>query len=93
MTCQQTVSRFLALVDKVVAGATARSENDLSANFADCLKALGLSIVVDTTLASGGRKRPDILGYVECEDADLVLPAEIVIESKKPDELCGCPLA
>jgi hypothetical protein len=87
MTFEEAVSRFLALVVKVHTGKTARSENDLSANFADCLKALDLSTVLDTSVSSGGRKRPDILGYVRQEDADLVLPAEIVIESKRPDEL------
>ncbi|WP_353061944.1 N-6 DNA methylase [Tunturibacter psychrotolerans] len=87
MTFDSAVTRFLALVKKVEAATTARSENDLSANLASCLQALGLSTVLDTSSPGGMRKRPDILGYVRSEDADLVLPAEIVIESKKPNEL------
>lgn len=87
MNFTDAVRRFLALVAKVEAGATARSENDLSANLATCLQALSLSTVLDTSISNGGRKRPDVLGYVSPEEADLVLPAEIVIESKKPQEL------
>jgi hypothetical protein len=87
MKINEAVTRFVALVKKVEAGTTARSENDLSANFAGCLQALGLSTVLDTRGSSGTRKRRDVLGYVRSEDADLVLPAEIVIESKKPNEL------
>jgi N-6 DNA Methylase len=89
MKITDSVPRFLALVEKIEAGTTARSENDLSAKFADCLQGLGLSTVLDTSVSNGGRKRPDILGYVQSEDADLVLPAEIVIESKKPNEVSG----
>jgi hypothetical protein len=87
MKFEAAVTRFLALVKKVGAGTTARSENDLSANLANCLLALGLATVLDTKGSSGTRKRPDILGYVRSEEADLVLPAEIVIESKKPNEI------
>ena len=87
MEINNAVTRFVALVKKVEAGTTARSENDLSSNLATCLQALDLSTVLDTRGSYGTRKRPDILGYVRSEDADLVLPAEIVIESKKPQEL------
>jgi hypothetical protein len=48
-----------------------------------------LATVIDTSISTAGRKRPDVLAYVSNEDADLVLPAEIVIESKKPAELQG----
>jgi len=89
MKFSDAVQLFLTLVEKVEAGATARSENDLSANLANCLQALGLSTVLDTSVSTGDRKRPDILAYVRSEDADLVLPAEIVIESKKPQELAA----
>jgi len=87
MKFNTAVSRFLALVDKVEAGTTARSENDLSATFANCLLGLDLATVLDTSGSAGTRRRPDILGYARAEDADLVLPAEIVVESKKPHEL------
>jgi hypothetical protein len=87
MKFSDATKRFLTLAEKVEARATPRSENDLSANFANCLQALGLSTVLDTRITNGGRKRPDVLAYVSSEDADLVLPAEIVIESKKPEEL------
>src|SRR5205085_4187239 len=33
------------------------------------------------------RKRPDILAYVSEREADLVLDAEIIIESKMPEEI------
>jgi N-6 DNA Methylase len=87
MTYADSVRKFLSLVRKIETGATARSENDLSANFATCLDALGLFRVLDTSISLGTRKRPDILAYTHQEDADLVLAAEIVIESKKPREL------
>jgi type I restriction-modification system DNA methylase subunit len=86
MSFAQASKRFITLVQKVHSGATARSENDLSSNLAAVLAGLGLSTVVDTGV-SGGRKRPDVLGYALSDDADLVLPAEIVIESKKPHEV------
>ena len=91
MTFNDAAGRFLTLVAKVESGATARSENDLSANFASCLQALGLSTVLDTSVATAARRRPDVLGYVSAEAADLVLPAEIVVESKKPQELAAYP--
>jgi hypothetical protein len=82
----QPMAEFLRLVERVAAGTTARSENDLSAKLAEVLSAIGLSPVIDTAVA-GGRKRPDILGYVSVEDADAANPAELVIESKKPPEV------
>ena len=81
--------QFLALVQRVHAGTTARSENDLSSKLAGVFNTLGLHSVIDTRVSSGGRKRPDILAYVSEQDADLVLPAEVVIESKKPNEVEG----
>ena len=78
---------FLTLVQRVHAGTTARSENDLSSRLASVLRELDLHTVIDTRVSTAGRKRPDILAYVSEEDADLVLPAEIVIESKQPDEV------
>jgi hypothetical protein len=83
MTFPQVVARFVSLVEKVAAGTTARSENDLSSNLAAVLKSLGLSTVIDTGVTSAGRKRPDILAYVSEEEADLVLPAEVVFGSSE----------
>jgi hypothetical protein len=79
--------RFLGLVEKISQGVTARSENDLSSNLAAVLSSFGLHAVVDSSVAASGRKRPDILGYISSDDADLVLPADVVIEAKKPQEL------
>jgi hypothetical protein len=87
MTRPDSFNQFAALVQRVYAGTTARSENDLSSKFTSVLKELDLHTVIDTRVSTGGRKRPDILAYVSEEDAHLVLPAEIVIESKKPDEV------
>ncbi|HWS86804.1 MAG TPA: N-6 DNA methylase [Pyrinomonadaceae bacterium] len=87
MSRPDSFNQFLALVQRVYAGTTARSENDLSSRFTSVLKELDLHTVIDTRVSTGGRKRPDILAYVSEEDADLVLPAEVVIESKKPDEV------
>jgi hypothetical protein len=87
MSFPQAVACFANLVEKVAAGTTARSENDLSSNLAAVMKSLGLWTVIDTRVTSGGRKRPDILAYVSEEDSDLVLPAEVVVESKRPDEV------
>jgi hypothetical protein len=79
------LKEFLRLVKLVSEGGTGRSENDLSSRLAAALSELGLSTVVDTSVAL--QKRPDILGYVHSIDADLVLPAEIVIEAKRPEEV------
>ncbi|MGD0910222.1 MAG: N-6 DNA methylase, partial [Candidatus Acidiferrales bacterium] len=87
MSFIQAVARFTSLVEKVAMGTTARSENDLSSNLAALLKSLGLATVIDTSVTATGRKRPDILAYVSPEDADLVLPAEIVFEAKRPEEV------
>ncbi|KAL8931213.1 MAG: hypothetical protein Q9211_007139 [Gyalolechia sp. 1 TL-2023] len=81
--------RFLTLVLKVHSGKTARSENDLSSKLSDVFKELELHTVIDTSVSTGGRKRPDILAYTSEQEADLVLPAEVVIESKKPAEVEG----
>lgn len=87
MTRVDPFTQFLTLVQRVHAGTTARSENDLSSRFTSILRELDLHTVIDTRVSTGGGKRPDILAYVSEEDADLVLPAEIVIESKRPDEV------
>jgi N-6 DNA Methylase len=81
--------QFLNLVRRVFEGRTGRSENDLSARLSRIFEGIGLHTVVDTRVSSGGRKRPDILAYVSEQDAHLVLPAEVVIEAKKPDEVAG----
>jgi hypothetical protein len=86
MSFVQAVARFTSLAEKVAGGTTARSENDLSSNLSALLKSIGLATVIDTSVSATGRKRPDILAYVSPEDADLVLPAEIVFEAKKPEE-------
>ncbi len=88
---QSAKAKFLELVSKIALGKTARSENDLSANLAAYIGSLNLHTVVDTSSGSGGRKRPDIRAYLSAENADLVLPAEIVIESKKPQEVKEFP--
>jgi hypothetical protein len=79
--------QFFSLVRRVFDGTTARSENDLSSKLSFLLRSLGLHTVVDTRVTTAGRKRSDVLAYASEEDADLVLPAEIVIESKMPDEV------
>src|SRR6185437_1015924 len=83
--------KFLDLVAKVESGKTGRSENDLSSNLAAYFESLKLHPVVDTAGGFGGRKRPDIRAYVSLTNADLVLPAEVVVESKKPTEVKGYP--
>src|ERR1700691_2912346 len=83
--------KFLDLVEKVAAGKTLRSENDLSSNLANYFQTLGLRTVVDTAGGAGRRKRPDVRGYVSAINADLVLPAEIVVEAKKPTEVNSFP--
>ncbi len=87
-TLPKARDRFLTLVRAVECGTTARSENELSRRFADVLEGLGLATVVDTGQA-GSRKRPDILAYCDPVDADLVLHADVVVESKTPDEVKG----
>jgi hypothetical protein len=87
MSFAEALVRYTTLVEKVAAGTTARSENDLSSNLAAVLKTIGLETVIDTSVAATGRKRPDILAYISTDDADLVLPAEVVIEAKKPEEV------
>jgi len=89
LTEQTKVDGFLSLVRRVRAGSTPRSENDLSSRLAGVFEELGLHTVVDTSVASGSRKRPDVLAYSSLEDADLVSPAEVVVEAKKPEEVEG----
>lgn len=86
---QTKVDRFLSLVRRVHAGSTPRSENDLSSRLAGVFEEFGLYAVVDTSVSSGSRKRPDVLAYSSEEDADLVSPAEVVVEAKKPEEIEG----
>jgi hypothetical protein len=87
MAFKGETKKFLDLVAKVHAGTTGRSENDLTSYLAKYLQSLGLHTVIDTGGLNRGRKRPDLRAYVDETSADLVLPAEIVIESKKPAEL------
>jgi hypothetical protein len=87
MSKQTALQQFLSLVQQVRAGRSSRSENDISSKLALVLSDLGLHTVIDTSVSSGGRKRPDILAYASKPDADLVLAAELVIESKKPKEV------
>lgn len=87
MDLDDNFRRYRKLVQKVASGQTARSENDLSSRLTRVFESLSLNTVVDTGAPTGGRKRPDILAFTSRDDADLVLPAEVVIESKKPDEL------
>jgi hypothetical protein len=89
MSLSTAATTYITLAKKVASGSTARGENDLSSNLAAVFGSLGLFTVIDTSVAKSGRKRPDILGYVSSDDADLVLPADFVIESKKPTELSG----
>lgn len=91
MPKESPLNRFLKLVERVNAGTTARSENDLSSQFARVLDDLGLYTVIDTRVTSGRGKRPDILGYTSEQNANLVLAAELVIEAKKPEEVTSFP--
>jgi len=86
MPPETAFAKFVALIAAIEAGQTARSENDLSARLATALERdIGLKTVVDSAQRPNSR-RPDILAYRGELDADLVLPAEIVIEAKKPSE-------
>ncbi len=88
MSKSNSFDQFFALVQRVYARTTARCENDLSSKLSSVLKELDLHTVIDSTGSTvGGNKRPDILGYIDEGDADLVLPAELVIECKKPEEV------
>lgn len=78
---------FLALVGRLSSEEINRSENDLSARLSRALEALGLHTVVDTGGGANRRPRPDILCYVELSDADLVVAADALVESKRPAEL------
>ncbi len=89
MAEQTKVERFLTLVRRVHAGSTPRSENDLSSRLAGVFEEFGLHPVVDTSVSSGSRKRPDVLAYSSPEEADLVSPAEVVVEAKRPEEVEG----
>lgn len=80
--------RFFDVTRKLDRNVTARSENDLSRHLVEVLEegTIGLHTSFDST-AKGSRKRPDILAYRERLDADLVLQADVVLESKLPSEL------
>jgi hypothetical protein len=80
---------FLALIGRLSSEEINRSENDLSSRLSRALEALGLHTVVDTGGGANRRPRPDILCYVELSDADLVVAADALVESKKPAELIG----
>ena len=88
---QVVIDQFLNLVRRVYEGSTARSEDDLTARMSRVFEGIGLHTVVNTRVSSGSRIRPDVLGYVSEQDAHLVLPAELVVESKKPEEIEGFP--
>lgn len=45
--------------------------------------------LIETSGETSRTKRPDLSIYVELASADLGLAAEIVVESKKPNELQG----
>jgi hypothetical protein len=90
MPKNSALDQFLNLVASVNSKATARSEADLSTRLANALESLDLHTVVDTGQAGG--KRPDILCYTTALDADLVMPAEVVIEGKRPSEVVGTSL-
>ena len=66
-----------------------RSEADLTRPFLAMLEVLGLHAVLDTGQHTSRRKRPDILAYVNRDDADLAYPAQVVGEVKPPDEIRG----
>jgi hypothetical protein len=83
------LQRYLALVAAINGGGSARSELDLCRHLAEVLEGIGLATVVDTSQATGTRKRPDILGYTDRREADIILPAEVVVETKKPQEIAG----
>ncbi len=78
MSLANAIDQYADLVGKVYRGATARNENDLSANLAAMLQAIGLSTVIDTGVSSTGRNRSDIPGYVKADAADL---ADAIINS------------
>lgn len=80
--------RFIDLVKAINTGKVERSENDLTRHLANVLEAHGLFCAVDTS-PQATRKRPDILGYRERLDADLALPAELIVEAKRPEEVAG----
>lgn len=76
---------FLHRLDKLRSGASG-SENELSRRLADVFEERGLVTVVDTS-PRGTRKRPDILAYASPVDAELLLHADIAVESKLPSDL------
>lgn len=80
---------YLELVRRLGAGGINRSENDLSSNLKSALTSFGLHGVVDTGSGSNRFKRPDIALYVDRDAADVAAAADVVVESKKPDELAG----
>lgn len=80
------LERFFELVRTINRGTSRCSEMELASRFKEVLETLGLHAVLDTS-AHGTRKRPDILAYCSRVDADLILPAEVVVEAKKPEEV------
>jgi hypothetical protein len=78
---------YLGLVDRLSSGEINRSENDLSSNLKDALASFGLHGVIDTGSGSNRSKRPDIALYVDLAAADVSSSADVIIESKKPEEV------
>lgn len=84
---EQVFSKYHSLVARMNAGELERSENDLTRPFLNILEAIGLHAVFDSSQRTSRHKRPDILAYLDPTNADLVYPAEIVGETKKPAEI------
>jgi hypothetical protein len=78
---------YLALVKRLTAADINRSENDLSANLKNALSEYGLFGVIDTAAGLSRRKRPDIAFYLTLDAADVGAAADVVVESKKPEEI------
>jgi methylase of polypeptide subunit release factors len=78
---------YLGLVGRLSSGEINRSENDLSSNLKDALASFGLHGVIDTGSGSNRIKRPDIALYVDLAAADVSSSADVILESKKPEEV------
>lgn len=84
-------AEYLALVGRLGVGGINRSENDLSSNLKNALASFGLYGVVDTGSGSERTRRPDIALYIDLAAADVGSAADVVIESKKPQEIAAFP--
>jgi len=85
---RKPVATLLSLIKRINDGHRPRGENELSRRLADVVEALHITTTVDTS-PRGTKKRPDILGYRSKRDANLGLHADVVVESKLPNELPG----